>query len=183
MGRASYLALFIGALALAPAPGQAGSSLPVQPDPVASYGCRAGRQAARQDLQAIAAAYSQRSVAIVRAALARNMEALGRMVAPTASFILFRGDVGTGSRRTGADAAVEFVGGIDPAAYQFSTSPTMPSLADPCGEADADVMLTGRKSGEAVLATFRYRGGLLAGVNARPVDVTRGDFAPAAGGS
>lgn len=181
MRSASCLALFTGALALATAAGQAASPPPVQPDPVASFGCRADRQAPRQDLQVIAAAYSQRSVAIVRAALTRNMEALGRMVAPSANFILFRGDVGIGSRRTGADALVELFGGIGPAAFQFSTSPAMPSLADPCGETDADVMLIGRQPGEAVLATFKYRAGLLAEVAARHIDVTRGDFAPGAG--
>ncbi|HEY1606736.1 MAG TPA: hypothetical protein VGF77_14180 [Allosphingosinicella sp.] len=180
MGRALYLGLFTGALALAPTAGQAASPPPVQPDPVASFGCKADREAPRQDLQAIASAYGQRSVAIVRAALARNMNALGRMVAPSASFTLFRGDVGIASRRTGSDAAVEFVGGIGPEAFQYSTAPTMPSLADPCGEAAADVMLTGRQPGEAVLATFKYRAGLLAEVDARHIDVTRGDFAPAA---
>ena len=176
------MALFTAAIALAPAAGQAGSSQAAGLDQVAAFGCRADRQAARQDLQVIAAAYGQRSIAIVRAALTGDTNSLGRMVAPSARFTLFRGDVGAGSRLTGADAAVEFVGGISPASYQYATAPTMPSLADPCGETAAEVMLTGQRPGEAVLATFRYRAGLLAEVDARHIDVTRGDFASAAGG-
>lgn len=182
MDRIFGLALFTGAIALAPAAGQAGASQSDGLDQVGAFGCSADRQAARQDLQVIAAAYGQRSIAIVRAALTRDTDSLGRMVVPSARFTLFRGDVGAGSRLTGADAAVEFVGGIRPASYQYSTAPTMPSLADPCGETAAEVMLTGQKSDEAVLATFKYRAGLLAEVDARHVDVTRGDFATAAGG-
>jgi hypothetical protein len=176
MGKIFCLALFTGAIALAPAAGQTGAS---QPDQVAAFGCTADRQAARTDMQVVAAAYGRRSIAIVRAALTRDKDALGKMVATSASFMLFQGDVAAGSRLTGADAAVEFVGGIRPADFQYSTAPTMPSLADPCGEAGADVLLTGR-TGEAVLATFKYRAGLLAEVNARRVELTRGSFASAA---
>jgi hypothetical protein len=174
MGRIGCLAIFTGAIALAPATGQTGAP---RPDQVAAFGCTAGQQTARTDMQAVTAAYGRRSIAIVRAALTRDKVALGRMVAPSASFTLFQGDAGVRSRLTGADAAVEFVGGIRPVGFQYSTAPSMPSLADPCGEADADVMLTGRRPGEAVLATFKYRAGLLAEVDARRVELTRGDFA------
>lgn len=175
MGRIGYLAIFTGAIALVPVAGQATSAAD-EPDPVAAFSCGADRQAARQGLQAIADAYSQRSVAIIRAALTRDMDSLRKMIAPSASFILFKGDVGTGPRGTGADAAAEFLGGIKPAAYQFSTASRMPSIADPCGQTEAEVMLTGRKPGEAVLATFKYRAGILAEVNARRIALTRGVF-------
>ncbi|HEX5182945.1 MAG TPA: hypothetical protein VFW19_07310 [Allosphingosinicella sp.] len=152
-----------------------------QPDPVSAFGCRTRALVTDQNLQMVADAYHRHSVTILKMALAGDLDRLRDMVDPSAKFeILLSDDHGVGWDETGASAAVTFARAVGPTSYEFSTAPSGIALADPCRETSAELMLTGRWPDERVVATFRYRRGLLVGAVARLVDLTRGDFGSAA---
>ena len=97
------------------------------------------------------------------------------MVAPTATFSVFQGDVGVGPRSSGPQAAIEFAKQISPTSYQFQVG-SGPFTMDPCGETSAEIILTGKNPNKAVIATFKYVKGILVGVESSHVYLTRGDF-------
>lgn len=122
------------------------------------------------------AAYNNRSVAIMRSALAGDSERLSEMISPNSTFTLFQGDVGVGPRSTGPLAAIEFAKQIAPRHFQFSASSAGPLEMNPCGLATAELTFTSEHSDDAVIAEFKYEDGFLTGVRASRVALVRGDF-------
>lgn len=151
-----------------------------QPDRVATFRCRSDAPLAREDVLSVRDAYGRRSVAVIRAALIGHARLLRQIVLPSAKFTVFKGDVGLGPRGTGAEALIEFAKQIGPASYQYSAGSAGPFWTDPCGDVSVELLLSGEQSEGAVIATFKYREGLLAGVVASRVHVTRGRFGPEA---
>jgi hypothetical protein len=115
-------------------------------------------------------------VTIIKAALARDERQLAEMVAPTATFTAFQGDVGIGGRSVGAKAAIAFAKLVAPRRYQFSAGSPGPISMDPCGSVTAELTLFGGQPGNAVVATFKYRDGALAEVQASRVEFVSGNF-------
>lgn len=143
---------------------------------VSAFHCKTPQQVDHANVRDVYAAYGARSVAIIRSALAGDTVGLSKIVAPTATFEVFEGDVGMGPRSAGAGAAVEFAKQIAPRSFQYSAGSAGPVSLDPCGSATAELTLIGNQSDEAVIATFKYRNGFLTEVQASRVHLVRGDL-------
>lgn len=145
-------------------------------DEVADFHCKAPKSGASANVGEVYAAYGERSVAIVKAGLAGDAAQLREMVAPTAKFTLFQGDVGIGPRSSGAEAAIAFVKQVAPRNYEFSAGSRGPFSMAPCGSVTAELTLMGDKANEAVIARFKYERGILQEVQASGVVMEAGDF-------
>lgn len=145
-------------------------------DEVARFGCAPGRPVALKNVGEVQAAYARRSIAIIDAGLERQTVRLRAMVAPAATFALFDGDEGASPRSTGAEAAVEFAGYLNPSDFQVELPVAGPVAIDPCAEIVAEVRLGGGESDRARRIIFSYRGGMLIGAIGRDVTLVSGDF-------
>lgn len=154
----------------------AGQTSIEQPDAVAAFHCSGHPSINWVSVQDVQAAYSWRSIAIIKAGLAGDVSQLSSMVAPSVTFAIWRGDSAWGARSTGADAAVKFAKWLNPKTFQFSNATSGLIAIDPCGEATAELMLKGDASGEGAIVTFKYRNGVLVAVDGREVELVSGAF-------
>jgi hypothetical protein len=147
-----------------------------QSDDVWGFGCNTPQHVSAVNVRDVYAAYGSRSVAIINAAMANDGVTLAKMVSPSAKFTLFAGDVGIGPRSAGPAAAIEFVRQIAPRTYQFSAGSSGPFSMDPCSSTNVEMTLVGNQAGDAIVATFKYRDGILAEVQGSHVELIEGEF-------
>jgi len=157
----------------------AGQASVEQPDAVAAFHCSGHPSIDWVSVQDVQAAYSWRSIAIIKAGLAGDVSLLSSMVAPSVTFAVWRGDAARGARSTGAAATVEFARRLNPKTFQFSNATSGPIATDPCGNATAELMLKGDAPGEAAILTFKYRDGVLIAVDGREAELVNGVFGAA----
>jgi len=106
--------------------------------------------------------YSDRSIEILRLALADDHVALAPLVAPGFRFMIDEGDYMTVSRRSGAAGAVELVEALDPAAYMASVPAAGPVLVTQAKCSFTTTLLFHDAAIErGVRMRFRYRDGML----------------------
>lgn len=152
---------------------------PVEPgvaaaDKVDSFRCDTAQRVNSENVQRVHIAYSARSVAIVRAALASDARKLESLVHPSAVFEIFKGDSGATVKAEGAKAAMEFAKRIAPQTYQFSTESDWPISMDPCGAVTSKLIFKGRSAHEGVSVEFKYHDGILQGAKAFVVEIWDG---------
>lgn len=150
--------------------------LPNDTDAVDPFQCRTAQQVSTANIRDVYEAYGYRSAAIIKVAQGENATRLAEMVAPTAKFTVFQGDVGIGPRSSGPEAAVDFAKQIAPSSYQFSVGSSGPFVVNPCSAAIVELTLKRQQSDKVVIATFKYREGLLVEVKASQVDLVFGKF-------
>ena len=144
---------------------------------VERFRCGTANTAARENVQDVNDAYAWRSVNIIRASLADDRGRLARMVSPSAEFTVYVGDVGTGPRSKGVDAAVAFGKQVRPRRFEFSGSSAGPFVMNPCGKVIAELTFTAERPDEATIMTFEYFRGILINASGRKAKVVRGQFA------
>jgi hypothetical protein len=149
-----------------------------RPDGVAAYSCGNRRATDLANLAEIGEAYGRRSVAIIQAGLRQDVSALAKMVAPSAKFIYYQGDVGMGPRSVGAEAAAEFARKIGARRFQFSVAPGGPFSENPCDPITSEVRVIGEDPASAKVLTFKYDRGMLVDVTGSAVTLVNGRFAP-----
>ena len=157
----------------------AGQASIEQADAVAAFHCSGHPSMGWVNVQDVQAAYSWRSIAIIKAGLAGDVSRLSSMVAPSATFAVWRGDSAWSGRSTGAAATVRFAKWLNPKTFQFSNGISGPVAIHPCGEATAELMLKGDASDEPAIVTFKYRDGILIAVDGRQVKLVSGAFGAA----
>jgi hypothetical protein len=135
--------------------------------------CRGGPSMSA-NVDAAHQAYAARSVAIVNAALARDVAALQAMVSRNARYRVMRGDAGYWSQQDGPNGAIQLFGRLAPTDYQFSTAFGWPLSQILCAGDTVELVLTGGE--EAAVLKFRYEGPLLFSVTGNIVSVTRGQL-------
>lgn len=145
-------------------------------DGVSAFRCKTSEQVSSVNVGDAYAAYASQSIIIMKNALEGNVAHLTRIVAPAAKFTLFAGDFGIGPRSSGSAAALEYAKQIAPRSYSFSAGSSGPFSMQPCGEIAVEGTLIGEKPAEAVIASFRYRDGLLVEVQSSRVSLITGAF-------
>lgn len=145
-------------------------------DAVSTFRCGAAGQVASASIGAVGQAYAERTVAIIKAALAGDVAGLDAIVAPGANFVVFRGDVGIGPRSAGAGAAVAFMRELAPTHYSVTAGSPGPFATDPCGPMTVDVSFRSAQAGQATIARFSFERGLLTAVNGSSVTVLEGNL-------
>jgi hypothetical protein len=153
----------------------AASALGPHPDAVAGFNCQVKEKHRNELVLDVMGAYDARSAEIIQASLDRDFGRLARMVAPTAEFTIFHGDVGNGPRIRGPKAAVEFAKQLAATDYAFTTS-AGPLLMDVCGTVIAELTVTGRDKNEATIIRFEFLNGTLIKATGAGVKLTRGKF-------
>jgi hypothetical protein len=178
MSSSGFLALFLIAAgqSIAQLPGAGAIDDPTS-DAVARFSCASVLSTGREDLRTIAAAYGQRSVALVRAGLADDQTKLGYMVAPEAQIVTHRGDMASGPKTTGPRAVSEWARGLRPKSFRYEIASTAPEPTDPCGDVRTTMILQGERDDQLINMELRYRGGLLVRALGREVRVETGRFA------
>jgi hypothetical protein len=165
-------AAFLPALVLAAAAHGGG-------DTVERFRCGGEYRVGNVDVRDVNDTYAWRSVDIIRASLANDRVRLARMVAPTAEFTIYVGDVGTGPRSKGVDAAVGFGKQVSPTRFEFSGSSAGPFVMDPCGKVTAELTLMADRADEATIISFEYDKGVLVSASGRTAEIVRGQFTSA----
>lgn len=145
-------------------------------DHVSAFRCRTPEQVSSVNVGDAYVAYASQSIIIMKNALEGNAAHLTRLVEPAAKFTLFAGDVGIGPRSSGAAAALEYAKQIAPRSYSFPAEASGPFLMQPCGEITVEGTLLGESPTEAVIASFRYRDGLLVEIESNRVSLITGAF-------
>ena len=143
------------------------------PTSVDNFRCAGPSPVELANVQAVHQAYQQRSVEIVRLALANSRSRLTGMVDSAAKFTVFHGDVGLGPRDQGIDAAVEFAKQISPRTYEYSNG-SGPVGMNPCGLISTEVTFSGDDPAQADRIRFKYEKGVLTEVSGGHLEVTRG---------
>jgi len=119
--------------------------------------------------------YAERAVAIVRAGLKNDTEALGPMVAPNAEFSIWRGDSGTG-RRKGVLGLLEMVRNLKPTRFENSSRTTGPfTIAVKKCEWDVTVIFHTEQPGIGVTMTFEFADGVLMRAHGTEMELFEGD--------
>lgn len=118
----------------------------------------------------VQAALAARSVDIVTRAAGIDDAALGRLVAPTATFTIWSGDVGWGPRGTarnpredlrGPAAARAFADHIAVTSFEFAQPSAGLIATDPCGRQSVVVTFENTADQHAYVIRFDYLGGRL----------------------
>lgn len=143
---------------------------------VLAFHCQTPQRLTHSNVRDVHVTYATRSVAIIRSALAGNLAWLSKVVAPSATFTVFQADSGIGPRSTGAEAAIEFAKQVEPRRYQFWTASAGPVSVDPCRSTTTQLILIRDQPSEALIATFKYEGGILTEVQGSQVDLVDGEF-------
>lgn len=76
----------------------------------------------------------------------------------------------------GAPAVLYLVKAIRPRRYTFVNERGLPLPGQPCGKVEVKLTLHSLPGADAFVATFRYDGGVLVGINAQDVDAFSGEL-------
>jgi hypothetical protein len=140
------------------------------------YRCGLSDQVQQDNVAQVHVAYLQRSISLVSAAVRGDESALAEIVAPNARFTVIRGDVGTGPRSTGPQAAVSFFQGLALTNYQYLAPGAGPFSMQPCGPISSELLLSRSDSGGAAALEFKFDGGLLVEVTGSGTSIFEGEI-------
>jgi hypothetical protein len=119
--------------------------------------------------------FTQRAVDIVRAAMAADRATLTRLVSSSATFVLWRGDAGTG-QEVGVEGALAFAQHMNAVHFESFVFFGGPISTDPCGVQEAKLWFLGASGERSFEVRFRFNGGLLVAVEGQEGQVIRGDL-------
>jgi len=143
--------------------------------PVIDFRCGETDQVGEGNVASVYNAYLRHSVVLIGLALKGDAATLAKAISPNARFATFHGDVGSGPRTTGPEAAVEFFKELEPTSYQTLSASAGPFSTAACGPIKVEVLLL-RDGSNAAALVFRYEGGVLRDVTGSSTTTERGTF-------
>jgi len=117
--------------------------------------------------------FALRAVEILKAAIVQDRPFLATAVSPLATFVLWRGDAGSG-RQAGIDGALAFAQRLRATRSTYFLSFAGPISTDPCGVQVVELLFSSEDGRQAYQIRFRFDGGLLVVAEGREGEVMRG---------
>lgn len=106
-------------------------------------------------------AYGRRSVEIVEAALADDLDTLSATVAPGAQFRVMEADMGREVARPGPRGARDFFRTIAPESFHYVRQRVSVLMTQACGRHHVRLLLHAQEGRRAIAFSFRYEAGFL----------------------